>query len=74
MDTSYVKDDYGQYYLLIQSDVIYPEKGFALIATDGFVFEGGVGIGNWYEVSEYRDRLERLEEKMLREEVCKEEN
>jgi len=80
MDAQYVRDDYGQYYLCVDSDILYPEKGFALIATDGFVFEGGNGIGNWYTVSEYnvpegvlerlertRERLERLEEKKLEE-------
>ena len=81
MDTRYVRDDYDQYYLLVDSKVLYPEHGFALIATDGFTFEGGVGIGNWYTVSEYnvpervitrlertRERLEKLEEEKLREE------
>jgi len=78
MDARYVRDDYDQYYLLVDSEILFPEKGFALIATDGFTFEGGVGIGNWYTVSEYnipekvwlrlervRERLERLEEKKL---------
>jgi hypothetical protein len=79
MDTRYVRDDYDQYYLLVDSEVLYPEHGFALIATDGFTFEGGVGIGNWYTVSEYnvpekvllrleraRERFEKLEEKLSR--------
>jgi len=81
MDARYVRDDYDQYYLLVDSEVLYPEHGFALIATDGFTFEGGVGIGNWYTVSEYnvpervitrlegtRERLEKLEEEKLSEE------
>ena len=81
MDARYVRDDYGQYYLLVDSEILFPEKGFALIATDGFTFEGGRGINNWYTVSEYnvpervitrlertRERLERLEEEKLSEE------
>jgi len=79
MDARYVRDDYNQYYLLVDSEVLYPKHGFALIATDGFTFEGGVGIGNWYTVSEYnvpekvllrleraRERFEKLEEKLSR--------
>ena len=81
MDARYVKDDYGQYYLEVDSEVLFPEKGFALIATDGFTYEGGIGIHDWWVVSEYnvpdkvlsrlertRERLERLEEKKLDEE------
>jgi hypothetical protein len=77
MDTRYVRDDYDQYYLLVDSEVLYPEHGFALIATDGFIYEGGIGINDWWEVSEYnvpekislrlervRERLEMLEEKL----------
>ena len=59
--------------------MLFPRYGFALIATDGFTFEGGKGVYNWYTVSEYnvpdmvlsrlervRERLEKLEEKLYR--------
>ena len=82
MDTRYVRDDYGQYYLEVDSEILFPEKGFALIATDGFTYEGGIGIHNWWTVSEYNvpdkvlSRLERVRERLerLEEEKCKEEN
>jgi len=78
MDARYVKDDYGQYYLLVDSEVLYPEHGFALVSTDGFTYEGGIGVYDWWVVSEYnvpdrvlsrlertRERLERFEKKKL---------
>jgi len=81
MDTYFVRDDYGQYYLFVDSEVLYPEHGFALVSTDGFTFGGGIGISNWYRVSYYnvpdrildklervRERLERFEEEKLSEE------
>jgi hypothetical protein len=54
MDAKYVCDDYGQYYLLVRSGILFPEHGFALVARDGFVYEGGIGISNWTTVSEFR--------------------
>jgi hypothetical protein len=54
METEYVCDDYGQYYLLVHSRTLFPTHGFALIARDGFVYEGGIGVSNWTTVSELR--------------------
>jgi hypothetical protein len=72
MDYKYVCDEYDQYYLLVHSDILFPEHGFALVAPDGFVYEGGIGISNWTTVSELRipygvwrrfeNRIEMLEE------------
>jgi hypothetical protein len=54
MEAKYVQDDYEQYYLYVCSEILFPERGFALVAPDGFVYEGGVGISNWTTVSELR--------------------
>jgi hypothetical protein len=54
MDVKYVRDEYDQYYLFVRSEVLFPERGFALVAPDGFVYEGGIGISNWTVVSEAR--------------------
>jgi hypothetical protein len=54
MEAKYVRDDYEQYYLYVHSEILFPEHGFALVAPDGFVYEGGIGISNWTVVSEAR--------------------
>jgi len=54
MDYEFVRDDYEQYYLFVRSETLFPERGFALVAPDGFVYEGGLGISNWTTVSEFR--------------------
>ena len=54
MDVKYVRDEYDQYYLFVRSEVLFPECGFALVAPDGFVYEGGAGISNWSTVSELK--------------------
>jgi len=54
MEAKYVRDDYEQYYLYVRSEVLFPEHGFALVAPDGFVYDGGIGISNWTVVSEAR--------------------
>ena len=52
MEAKCVRDDYEQYYLYVHSEILFPEHGFALVAPDGFVYEGGIGISNWTVVSE----------------------
>jgi len=54
MEAKHVRDDYEQYYLYVRSEILFPEHGFALVAPDGFVYEGGIGISNWTVVSEAR--------------------
>jgi len=54
MEAKYVRDDYEQYYLYVHSEILFPERGFALVAPDGFVYEGGAGISNWSTVSELK--------------------
>jgi len=54
MEAKCVCDDYEQYYLYVRSEILFPESGFALVAPDGFVYEGGIGISNWTVVSEAR--------------------
>jgi hypothetical protein len=70
MEFKYVRDDYDRYYLFVRSRILFPERGFALVAYDGFVYEGGVGISNWTSVSELRipygiyRRLENTRERL----------
>jgi len=54
MEAEYVRNEYGEYFLFVRSRTLFPEHGFALVAYDGFVYEGGSGISNWSVVSESR--------------------
>lgn len=54
MNVEYVRDEYAQYYLLVDSDVLFPKCGYALVALDGFVYPEGIGVPRWTIVSEFQ--------------------
>jgi hypothetical protein len=68
MEAEYVCNEYGEYLLLVRSELLFPRWGFALVYDDAFTYEGGLGVGNWTKVSEDRipygtlRRLERVRE------------
>jgi len=70
MEAEYVRNEYGEYLLLVRSEILFPNWGFAIVYDDIFTYEGGFGVGNWAKVSEERipygtlRRLERVRERL----------
>jgi len=70
MEAEYVRNEYGECFLLVRSEILFPRWGFALVYDDGFTYEGGLGVGNWTKVSEDRipygtlHKLERVRERL----------
>jgi len=70
MEAEYVHSEYGDYFLLVRSEILFPRWGFALVACDGFTYEGGISAGDWVKVSEEKiphgtlRRLERVRERL----------
>jgi 6-phosphogluconate dehydrogenase (decarboxylating) len=70
MDTEHARNEYGEYFLLVRSEILFPRWGFALVYDDGFTYEGGLGVGDYVKVSADRipygtlRRLERVRERL----------
>lgn len=57
MNVEYVRDKYAQYYLLVHSNVLFPECEHALVALDGSVYLQGISVfdrARWTIVSKFQ--------------------
>ena len=66
MIAKYVRTENGDYLLQVESEVLFPRWGFALVDDDGLTYEGGFGFSPWRVVpdeevpADVRQRFESI--------------